>query len=202
MTQPGPASVRTERGAVAMFTFPDGDDTFPFVAAFVYGYAYDGGQEDLYGVLVKGKCERERRKNGAVSIGCGGRGGVGGPLRNGEFQMDPALQNASLTLRGEGAVHKVRWTAQKTPGMYRSSEWCSSPGEEEPEGQGHGAGLFQRAIATGNAFGRKLESSGRWFDIAQIEEGAMVTQCSWLSPRDLDALREGRYEDVRFRLAR
>lgn len=186
-----------------MFSFPDGDDTFPFVAAFVFGYSNDGGEEELYGVVLKGKCERDKHKNG-VSVGCGGSSGVGGTLRHGQFEMDPALRKASLRVREDGESHRVVWTAHNddTPGLYGSSEWCFAPGEEEPEGEGHGGGFIQIATARGRAFDRKLESSGRWFDVAQMEAGAMATQCTWLSPSDREALREGRYEDVYFRVTR
>src|SRR5687768_7895583 len=61
MPDPGPAEVRYERGAFAMFTFQDGGDaTFPFVAALAFGYTVDGGTERLWGAFVKGNCERDR----------------------------------------------------------------------------------------------------------------------------------------------
>ena len=116
--------------------------------------------------------------------------------------MDPALRTASLTLSEGEAVHEVRWTAHESPGGYQASEWCFAPGEEEPEGEGHGGGLYQDATARGSAFGRKLKSSGSWIDHALMLEGGMVSQCTWLSPRAREALREGRYEDVFFRVTR
>ena len=202
MPDPGPFIVRNERTAVAMFTFPDsGDGRFPFVAAFAFGYAVDGGKERLFGVFLKGNCERDRGKKW-VSIGCSGSDGVGGRLRDGEFQMDPALRSASLDLSEKGKTYEVAWTAHEGPGLFQSSEWCFSNGSEETDGEGHGGGLYQDAIARGSAFGRELKSSGRWVDHALMEEGGMVTQCTWLSSRDLDALRQGRYSDVTFEFQR
>ena len=199
MPDPGPAEVRYERGAFAMFTFQDGgDETFPFVAALAFGYTVDGGTERLWGAFVKGNCERDRG-DGWVSIGCSGRSGVAGRLRNGEFQMDPAAQGASLAMTKGGERYKVTWAADGSPGVYQSSEWCFSNGNEEPDGEGHGGGIFQDAIAQGSAFGRKLGTSKRWIDHASMDEGGMLTQCTWLSSDDLDALRAGRYEDVTFR---
>lgn len=202
MPDPGPASVRNERTAIAMFTFPDGgDDRFPFVAAVAFGYSVDGENERLFGAFVKGNCVRERGKNW-VSIGCSGRSGVGGRLRDGEFQMDPALRSASMDLSEKGKTYRVQWAAHEGPGLFQASEWCFSNGSEEPDGEGHGGGVYQDALARGSAFGRKLESSGRWVDHASMDEGGMVTQCTWLSSRDMDALRAGRYEDVTFELRR
>jgi len=196
----GPADLRHERGAFAMFALPArGDGTFPFVAALVFGYATNGGDEALFGVLLKGNCERERG-DGWVSIGCRGRGGVGGRLRGNEFQMDPAMQSASLRLSKGRSEHEVRWVADGRPSPYQSSEWCYSGPSEEPEGEGHGGGVYQAALAKGTAFGRKLETSGRWIDLAEMDRGGMVSQCGYLSADDLRALRAGRYERVDFRI--
>jgi hypothetical protein len=184
-----------------MFAFAERDDRFPFIAALAFGYATDGGEERLFGAMVKGSCTRDRG-DGWVSLTCGGRDGVGGRLRHGEFEMDPALQRASLDLSDKRETYRVEWTADGPWGLYQSSEWCYAAGSEEPEGEGHGGGLYQDAIASGAAFGRKLQSSKRWIDHAAMDRGGMVTQCSRLSPRDLDALRAGRYDRVSFEIRR
>lgn len=159
--QPPGVGAGVEQGAMAAWIEMHGS-TGTFVAADGLSFVDDQGLHTLGGV-AKGKCERIRTKGWIITT-CFAKGqmkevGVQG------FQMDPALQSASLEVKTGGRKHTVDWT-----------------GEEPMFGQGAGASTFgagvvvfgdASATAKGTVYGKKMGKKC-WMCFLYEGAGAMV----------------------------
>ena len=158
--QPG-AGAGFEQGAMAAWVDMNGN-TGTFIAADGFTFADDGGVHTLGGV-AKGTCERVKTKGWVITT-CTASGrlkevGIDG------FQMDPALQSASLEVKQAGQTHNVDWT-----------------GEEPMFGQGSGVGPYGAGAAVygdswsrakGTIYGEKM-GKGCWFCLLYEGAGAVV----------------------------
>ena len=185
----GPASggpdIRRDDQGFADWMLPTGEkNQFKWFGAYVMrGTAVLGdGDGFSFAGFVKGRCVRERTPK-YVSISCDGEDFVSGNPHK-DFEMSPAATEGTLRVRRDGRTHVVHWdSGASVVGTYFLSEYCFSvePGEEpEQEGEGHGAGIWNPAHATGKFFGHRFDADApaRWSALAT---GATVTTCSFRS---------------------
>jgi hypothetical protein len=189
-----PDKVRRDRQAEAAWIVR-GKGPTGYMGYFAWVLDFSEARESPDRTLVlmfKGPCEVEKTKGG-WSIGCSGRG-FGKAVTASRFQMHPALDAASISVKHRGRRHRVGWTAtQPVPGLYSYSEACLGLNEEgeEEEGSGEGGGIVKGAKAAGRILGRRLKPSSR-FDLADLWSGATITECAspWqLRNLDLDDIR-------------
>lgn len=194
-----PDSVQLSKLAFAAWSSaPDEDGRFTEIGAFGFSIRYhDSTTEELYGGFSRARCTRTKRPRMTI-VSCRVFAGVGGPIAGDDFEMDPALRSARLSITEKGTTHEATWSAEGDPGISRYWEMCYTVGEEEEAGEGHGAGVFQPSRAEGRALGRKL--AGRRHFAALITE-VTVTECRFMSQRSLDALRSGQWDEVRYTYA-
>jgi hypothetical protein len=142
----------------------------------------DGSAATRFGGVFRGTCERTRRSDG-TSISCHGRG-----LRMDEddsFTMDELASEATLDVRDESGHHRVTWTAtDDRPGWFWSESACNA-------GSGVGAGLVNKAIADGHVFGSHYRTKPSFRHWNALWGGGNVSQCRFLSERDLADLMDG-----------
>lgn len=150
--------------------------------AVIFEDATVGGRSEIFGGVFKGRCAREKKKDG-VHVSCHGSGE--GMSKNDTFTMGPAASSAVLDVKDDEFHHHVDWAAKndETPGFFQSESGC-------PAGQGHGGGIVRDAIATADIFGRHFESKSG-FSWNMLWEGAHVTQCSPFSLRDIGDVLDG-----------
>lgn len=104
------------------------------------------------GFVGRGKCEVQKEK-GFTLVSCFGRG-HGKELDAEQFQFDPALGSASMSLDGGGFSHSVQWTGEDAPVAGTQANGSSF-------GVQAGAGAARWAPASGELFGQKLQAGGR-----------------------------------------
>lgn len=165
-----PGAVADE-SALASWMFPtDRPRHSKWIFAGAYRDATAGGRTITTGFAVKGSCKVVRERGETVTR-CHGRG-IGGPLAESAFVVDPALRTARLVMREDGVRHAIEWQADAPPAFpsgYFAGEACD-------EGAGQGAGFMRHAAAHGDVFGRNVSRDG--IDHALLSRGAMLTECT------------------------
>ena len=133
--------------------------------------------------FVRGLCTRERTPD-YVMVDCVSRDLIRGRA-NRDFEMSPLALDAELRIRHRRRTHVVRWRGQPSPnGLSIQGEACYSvkKGEAEKEGEGHGAGIWNRAGATGHFLGRRFRRPGQVRAAALITD-VMASTCSFRDVR-------------------
>lgn len=173
LSAPAPAaplepSAVADESALATWMFPTERPRHSrWFFAGAYRDAVAGGRTVTTAFAVKGHCEVVR-EDGETVTRCHGRG-VGGKVRPGAFEVDPALREATLALPDGDALYVLTWHADATPPSgYVGSESCDA-------GTGQGAGFMRHATAGGDLFGRRLDHDG--IDHAVLSRGGMLTEC-------------------------
>lgn len=165
-----PGAVADE-SALASWMFPtDRPRHSRWIFAGAYRNATAGGRTVTTGFAVKGHCEVIRERGETVTR-CHGRG-IGGPLRESAFEVDPALRSARLVLSDDGRRHELEWRADAPdtpPSGYFAGEACD-------EGTGQGAGFLRHATASGNVLDQRVGRAA--IDHAFLSRGAMLTECT------------------------
>lgn len=175
----GGPTVRHDEEAFADWFVATGEKNhFTWLGAYVLRstiLAGDGEWFDFAG-FVKGSCVREKKPK-YTSIECVGTDFIHADADD-DFEMSPLATDAELRVRHKGRTHAVRWVAEPHGGTYLASEYCFTieNGEQEQEGEGHGAGMWNMAEASGNFFGHRFRGGSRY---AALVKGAMVTTCSF-----------------------
>jgi hypothetical protein len=112
------------------------------------------GAVGTYGVVGRGKCNVERGRHFTVTM-CYGSGRMKEiPIE--DFEFDPAMASARLTVRLQGFDHDIEWTGRGDPG----AGWYFGGGGTSVFG---GAGIGRNARASGEVFGEHLESGRHSF---------------------------------------
>jgi hypothetical protein len=120
---------------------------------FAMGIHYVGPEGAMtMGVVGRGICEVQKSKDFTI-VSCFGRG-QGRELSAEEFQFDPALGSASMTLDSGGYSHSVEWTGEDAP-VAGTQTAGSSFGVQA------GAGAARSAPASADLYGQKLKAGGR-----------------------------------------
>ena len=171
----GPGAVADE-SALASWMFPTGRPRHSrWIFAGAYRNATAGGRTVTTGFAVKGHCKVVRERGERVTR-CHGRG-VGGPLRESAFAVDPALRSARLVLSEDGQRHEIEWRADAAPPSgYFAGETCD-------EGTGQGAGFLRHASASGHVLDHRVGRAA--IDHALLSRGAMLTECTGEAVRSL-----------------
>jgi len=177
----GEPNVRRYEEAFADWLLPTATkNEFKWLGAYaVRGTNVAGtGHPISYAGFVEGDCIR-RKKPDYISITCGSTRSIFADPEK-DFEMTPLATEARLSVRRRGRTHVARWDLAEAGGAYVMSEYCFTvgPGEEEQEGEGHGAGIWNPAEARGRFFGHRFRdpTRARW---SGLLSGAMVTTCSF-----------------------
>lgn len=194
-----PDKVFFERQALASWIAPTPKpDRYRWYLIEVDGYREAReDREKLLVALITGRCKAKQEESFS-SISCVGSGKVR-VVKAGSFEMDPLLMRARLDMRARSVRYRVEWSeADPVPGIYGSYEYCfSDDGQNQQEGEGHGAGTFKPSSAEGRAFGRRLEADDD-FDWSYLSTGAKVTECEppWLRSFDRSEVTPGHPVEV------
>lgn len=180
-----PLGIKRQQQADATWLIPTNVKNH-FIAYYAAAWLDELGEGEFswdIASIGKGRCVRKVAKR-FTSMTCTFTGWASGKASE-TFTMDPAMQQADLTLERKGRTLHVGWTGEE-PGFYESAEGCMSSDDDDPR-EGHGGGLFRSATATGDLFGKHLVSGGPFG--AMLMSGAMVTECS--AGRALSGLQPG-----------
>ncbi len=136
------------------------------VALGVHQLDEDGGVVTI-GAVARGRCTKSKGKHFTLIV-CEGRG-KGKSIPFTDFSMDPAMQEAALTLRIGGYRHRVDWTGRgRAPvsgaGVSGDDRFIYASG-----------GMYRDAKTAGKVFGRRMRSNSVWdWGEMALGGGAMV----------------------------
>lgn len=115
------------------------------------------------GFVGKGFCDVERNANFTFVFCSGEATGHQIPLE--DFNFDPAMTEADLTIKAKGMTHTVTWTGEGVP-AYGEGLGGTGGGVE------FGAGTARYAPAEADIFGKHLSSGGHDFGVLS-QDGAI-----------------------------
>ena len=161
-------NARAERIATAFWRLPTNTKhEYIGYSAFAWTSESVGGSGPSFAGVARSRC-REERSPHSISVTCSGGDFVSGDPSK-VFEMSPDGSEAHLKITKDGHTQEVSWAGDPIPtGEYFAEESCGG------DGHGYGGGVAREARATGTIFGHKLTKGH-----ADLEMGAMVTQCDW-----------------------
>ena len=179
-----------EQVALADWVFLRGNRGVFYFAGALRGA--DPFRAGTVGFVGRGPC-RVMRGRDFTMVACHGTGRAR-PLGLADFQMDPLLSRAHMTLRDKSFTHSVDWEGSGTAPDAGGGAGAGDLGAEVSAGAVRGA----RANAT--LFGKKL---GRKGDIADAFMGQGAGVMVWRDARDITITRDGRVRvRATYRIAR
>jgi len=134
--------------------------TFYFAAAM---RAVSPAGAHTFGVIGSGECNVSRGKNWTTIV-CEGSGRAK-ELGLDQFEFDPALRSASLTMRAGGVKNTVSWTGRGPAPSFGASVYGGGTMV------GADAGIGRMAKVDARILGRRMPRGG-WMNFAFLVEGA------------------------------
>jgi hypothetical protein len=180
----GAPSIRQLHLAFAEFNGPKIDrNHWKWYGALVLESVDVTGETKRFGGVFKGTCSRQRGENSTRTT-CSGRGAGMSP--HDTFTIEPAASAASLDVHNESGHHHVEWVASDDdrPFPFTFESQCN-------DGVGFGGGIVRLAVADGHVYGHHFRTKPSFAHFNELWSGASVTQCGFLSRRDLRDLLDG-----------